>query len=586
MTFRLALLALIVFALPAAAQPRKKDKDPVPAGYKKDDLRGFTLYISDEVFKQDRESTLERKPLEALEQELIVVESMLPADKLKKLKAVPIWVEWNVRVALNNGRAGGAVAVFYGGHQAFLLDPDSPLKSNSVTILSLASLAREHQPKTDSGRCVTLHELAHAFHHLVVGDNPLVKTTFVQAKERKLYDPELYAATNEREYFAELTCAYFDRLDYVPRNRAELKTHDPKGYDLMLKLWGPVPERKDLVAAKGPKLPSPNGDGKFSMDMTINRLTLGPVHTGTVPPKAEWAGRPAVVFSFPVDDERAVALLPRMAAWHAELADFGLIVVASEIDDIPTKEAVALARTRGLTFPLTGRTRLGSPDGNPLPHTVVYDHQGKCVFRGALADAEPYVRIAVGRGLLAKADLGTPDKAAKPVADLLDQGATIAQVLTKVADQLRVTGKDAADQLLKLQTVLTAGGKSVLDAAAAKAKDDPVGAFFEAERLPVAYKGTPVAKPAADLLTKLRKDPKVGVELRARPYLEPIKKLDVRLSGRDRSFDPARPRFKEENADLLKKLEDGIVRMRKAYPTARATDEANRLAERWDVAKK
>jgi hypothetical protein len=28
------------------------------------------------------------------------------------------------------------------------------------------------------------------------------------------------------------------------------------------------------------------------------------------------------------------------------------------------------------------------------------------------------------------------------------------------------------------------------------------------------------------------------------------------------------------------------VRLRKAYPTARATDEANRLAERWDVAKK
>jgi hypothetical protein len=287
-----------------------------------------------------------------------------------------------------------------------------------------------------------------------------------------------------------------------------------------------------------------------------------------------------------MDDERAVALLPRMAAWHTELMDFGLIVVASEIDGVPTAEATALARTRGLTFPFTGRTRFGAPDGHPLPHTVVYDHQGKCVFRGPLADAEPYVRIAVGRGLLAKADLGTADKAAKPVVELLEQGAPIAQVLTKLADQLRLTAKDAAEQLVKLQTVLTAGGKVVLDAAAAKAKDDPVAAFFEAERLPGAYKGTLLEKPAADLLTTLRKDAKVGVELRARPYLEPMKKLDVQLSGRDRSFDPTRPRFKEENADLLKKLEDAIVRMRKAYPSARATDEANRLAERWDVAKK
>jgi hypothetical protein len=586
MPLRLAILALVVLPLSAAAQP-KKPKEVVPPGYKKDDLRGFTLYLSDEVLKEDKKSTLDRKPLEALERELIVVESMLPADKLKKLKAVPIWVEWNVRLALGNGRAGGAVAVFYGGHQAALLDPDSPLKSNSVTILSLRSLAREHQPKNDSGRCVTLHELAHAFHFLVVGDNPLVKTTFVQAKERKLYDPELYAATNEREYFAELTCAYFDRLDYVPRNRAELMKHDPKGYDLMVKLWGKVPEKKDATAAKGPKLASPDGDGKFTLaGMTIGRLELGPVHAGTVPPKADRAGRPALVFQFPVDDERAVAMLPRMVGWFEELKDLGLIVVASETDGLPAEEGRALARTRGLTFPFVGRSRTGSPEGYPLPHALVYDHAGKCVYRGGIVDAEPYVRIAVGKAVLAAADLGEVEEPAKPVVDLLEQGATLAQVMAKLADQLKATSKDAAGPLVKLQTALTAGGKKVLDAAAEKAKDDPVEAFFEAERLPVVYKGTPLEKPATDLLTKLKKDLKVGKELQARDYLGPTKKLDVQLSGRDRSFDPKQPRFKEANADLLKKLEDAVVRMRKAYPTTRAADEANRLAERWDVAKK
>ena len=584
MTLRLTLLALAVFTLDAAAQPKKKEV--VPGGYKKDDLRGFTLYVSDEVYKQDKKSTLDRKPLEALEQELIVVESMLPADKLRKLKAVPIWVEWNIRLALGNGRAGGAVAVFYGGHQAFLLDEDSPLKANSITILSLYSLTMEHQPKTDSGRCVTLHELAHAYHHLVVGDNPAVKTAFVQAKERKLYDPELYAATNEKEYFAELTCAYFDRLDYLPRNRAELKKHDPKGYDLMYKLWGPVPERKDPAAAKGPKLASPDGDGKYDLKLTTERLRLGKVLAGDLPPTSAWAGRPGLVFLFPIDDERAVALLPRMSAWQTELKDFGLIAVGSEIEGIDEDDAKALARTRSLAFPLVGPSRFGSETEYNPPHAVVYDHQGKCVFRGALVDAEPYARIAVGKGLLARADLGTADKAARPVVDLLEQGAPMAQVLTKLADQLRATNKDAAGQLTKLQAVLTEGGKKVLDAATEKAKDDPVDAVFEAERLPAVYTGTPLEKPATDLLTKLRKDPKVGVELRARPFLEPMKKLDVQLAGRDRSFDPRRLRFKEENSDLLKKLDDAIVKMRKMYPSSRATDEADRLAERWDVAKK
>src|SRR5262249_57497084 len=114
-------------------------------------------------------------------------------------------------------------------------------KGNGVTILKVKSVTKEDQPKTDSGRCVTLHELAHAFQHHVVGDNPLVKQTYKQAMERKLYDPELYVATNDREYFAELSCAYLDRLDYFPRNREELKKLDPNRHQMMGKAWAQLP---------------------------------------------------------------------------------------------------------------------------------------------------------------------------------------------------------------------------------------------------------------------------------------------------------------------------------------------------------
>src|SRR5262245_18375037 len=115
-------LALVVFtttlvsAQTGITPKGPEKKDDAPKGYKKDNLRGFLLYFSDEVLKQDRDSKLERKPLEALERELIIVENVLPADKVKNLKAVPIWVEWNEHLAMGNGRRGGAVAVFYGGH--------------------------------------------------------------------------------------------------------------------------------------------------------------------------------------------------------------------------------------------------------------------------------------------------------------------------------------------------------------------------------------------------------------------------------------------------------------------------------------
>src|SRR5687767_13310568 len=129
MTLRIVILTLLFGALTVSAQTgtsakSSKKKDDAPPGYRKDNLRGFTLYFSDEVMKEDAASTLERKPLEALERELIVVENVLPADKVKHLKAVPIWVEWDEALAMANGRAGRAVAVFYGGHQSNLLADD------------------------------------------------------------------------------------------------------------------------------------------------------------------------------------------------------------------------------------------------------------------------------------------------------------------------------------------------------------------------------------------------------------------------------------------------------------------------------
>jgi hypothetical protein len=585
--FRAAILVLTLAAVSVSGQtgtPKAaKKKDDAPAGYRKDNLRGFTLYFSDEVMKEDQASTLERKPLEALEQELIVVEHVLPTDKVKHLKAVPIWVEWDENLVMNNGRAGRAIAVFYGGHQSNLLaDDKNPLKANAVTILRLKSLTNEHQPKTDSGRCVTLHELAHAFHHHVVGDNPLVKQTYKQAMERKLYDPALYAATNEREYFAELSCAYLDRLDYDPRNREELKKLDPKGFEMMEKLWGKPPERRDVVAAKTPKLPSPDGDGKFTLKVKADQVKLGPAAAGEMPPKDTWKGRPIHLYLFNARDGRSQAILQKLNTWQLDLRDFGLITIGCDTGDNPAEEVKRIARARDLTFPIAGDPEIPVPERFLLPHSFVFDHTGQCVFRGAALDAEMYVRIAVGKSVLAKAG-ETSSPGARPVAELLETGAPMPQVFTKLVDQLRKTSGDAANEVKHLQEVLTETGKKTLDDAIARSKEEPVSSFFDAERVRTAYKGTPLEKLSNDLMVKLKGVPKVENELRARPSLEAIKKLDSQLSGRDMSFNPKSPMFRDENAELLKKLGDAVAKMQKAYPNMRATEEALKIAERWSV---
>src|SRR5581483_12176340 len=123
-----------------------------------------------------------------------------------------------------------------------------PLKANSVDIIDMRAVMAEHQPSVKRERCVLLHELAHAVHFQLLGSkNMTIRLAYQQAMDRKLYDPARntdnqiftpYARVNEYEYFAELSCAYFSKLNYFPYTRENLRKYDPTGYRMMELTWG------------------------------------------------------------------------------------------------------------------------------------------------------------------------------------------------------------------------------------------------------------------------------------------------------------------------------------------------------------
>ena len=92
-----------------------------------------------------------------------------------------------------------------------------------------------------------LHELAHAYHHQVLGfEHPRIKAAFDRAAQSGTYDAVLrgngnteraYAITNHKEYFAETSEALFGTNDFYPFNRIELARHDPGMHALLLDLW-------------------------------------------------------------------------------------------------------------------------------------------------------------------------------------------------------------------------------------------------------------------------------------------------------------------------------------------------------------
>ncbi len=112
-----------------------------------------------------------------------------------------------------------------------------------------------------------LHELAHAYHnHLLGDDHPEILAAFKAAKKSGTYtglvkrsgNPEkpyridkgeTYAMSNQMEYFAEATEAYFHENDFYPHRRAQLIEHDPKLVPVLEKVWGVTKPTHPFLAA-------------------------------------------------------------------------------------------------------------------------------------------------------------------------------------------------------------------------------------------------------------------------------------------------------------------------------------------------
>ncbi len=237
-------------ATPATKRPalrKKKDLPPEPVpGYSYRVIEGFHVLINKEVLDHEADPKFKRKPLSVLELELKLISGLFPSEAVSLLRTVPIWAEWP-----KSGSPPYVVAIYHSGptdrhrRQGAIFRYESleqQVKSNAIEIVNMEALTTEHQPATDSGRCVLLHELSHAVHHhLFDYDNEHIKSAYQQAIRRGLYANQ-YASTDEKEYFAELSCAYFDVLAYKPRSRDELKHYDPLGYKMMELTWG-TPEQ-------------------------------------------------------------------------------------------------------------------------------------------------------------------------------------------------------------------------------------------------------------------------------------------------------------------------------------------------------
>jgi hypothetical protein len=267
---------------------------------------------------------------------------------------------------------------------------------------------------------------------------------------------------------------------------------------------------------------------------------------------------------------------------NTELSSFGLIIVGAQGQKATNEQVKAVARSHGVNFTVTAGAGLqGDSGGRGIPHIVVFDHTGKCVYRGSPSEAERFVRLALGKALASKSE-GAASKSVSNLLESLKKGQAPASVLQKALSLSKNGDKDAKE----LVATMTEPGEKLIEEIQKMRSTDPIDAFPIASRLSLDLKGTPPGSKAAEIITELKKDKTVVQEVKARPVLESIHVLDDALQEAAGKDDPKSKEFHKAQAGPLKQLQTSVKKMKTSWPDAPSTKEALEIAEKYGLSVK
>ncbi len=236
MNYLRALLLLLVGASLCHGQQNAKPPTYAPLSqYEDRKIEGWPVRVHRDLLKQKE---LSARTLRQVEVQLYRIKRVVPAARVAQMQKIRIWVELY---------EPHHPCMAYHPDADWLIDNDMhPQKARCVELANAVTFLQwtRDQP------WMLLHELAHGYHHQFLKDgydNAEVLRTYNTATSGKNYGVvdhirggkrQHYAATNQMEYFAEATEAYFGVNDYFPYVRQELAKYDPAGYRMLQNVWG------------------------------------------------------------------------------------------------------------------------------------------------------------------------------------------------------------------------------------------------------------------------------------------------------------------------------------------------------------
>ncbi len=218
------------------------EKTPLPTTHTSRNIEGWNVRVDDRLLQGDS-AALGERALKLLSARLVAITIVMPAPSLAKLRAITIELDLN-----------------YGDLRHMQYHPSAGWLKEQGYSEQLAKCAHipdaeEFLSPFENHRMpwVVLHELAHGFHDQTIGfDDARVTAAWKKFCESGKYKSVLtspghmrehYGLTNQKEFFAEMTEAYFGSNDFYPFVTGELKQAEPETFALLEEIWGSLPGR-------------------------------------------------------------------------------------------------------------------------------------------------------------------------------------------------------------------------------------------------------------------------------------------------------------------------------------------------------
>jgi len=230
-----AILMAVITQLPCSAMERETRE-----------VSGWTVRIDSRLLAKDEAKSTEHA-VGLLKKQLDEIVRVVPPDAVTELRKVPLY--------FTTPYANAEARAEFHPSEDWLTENDREAEmAGAIEFTNTRTLESD----IERSPYLVLHVLAHAYHNLTVpdgvdnqdvydaynkasGSGKYDKVEHYEGKGQKKQDVQAQAMTDEMEYFAENSEAYFGRNDFYPFTRGDLKKVDPECCTLLEKLWGVKP---------------------------------------------------------------------------------------------------------------------------------------------------------------------------------------------------------------------------------------------------------------------------------------------------------------------------------------------------------